>query len=127
MGRRPSPAVVKAWAEAVLDLYGPYCIFCGYRDIELDHIHPKSQGGLYVPGNGVPVCSWRSVTIPGGHHKAKTESRLKYPPSLLLPVTIEYLAAANWVAWDQDGEPYGRGCRHFEPLQGSPMMGGVSG
>lgn len=117
----------QAWAEAVRDLYGPWCIICGFADIELDHIQPKSQGGLYEPGNGVPVCSWRSVTIPGGHHLAKTEGRLKYSPEILLPVTIEYLAAAKWVAWDADGQPYGRGWRHFEPMTGSLMMGGSSG
>lgn len=119
-------AVSKAWAEAVKTLYGPWCLICGSADIELDHVMPKSQGGPYHPGNGVPLCGPFSPSITGGHHKAKTEGRLKYPTNQLHTVTLEFLADARWVAFGEDGQPYGRGWRHFEPMTvGSITKGGT--
>lgn len=108
----------KDWAEAVLALYGAACVCCGDSSVELDHVWPKSQGGIYHPGNGVPLCSpWsRMSRFTNGCHDAKTNSRLKYKREWLHPDTIDFLAGAGWIWWGEDGQTYGRGCRHFEPV-----------
>lgn len=115
IGEMPS----QKWAAAVRALYGTACVVCGDISIELDHVIPKSQGGLYVPGNGVPVCSpWsRASEFTNGCHKAKTDGELQYRRDQLHPVTIEYLDEQNWVRWDPiSGQPEGRGWRHFAPV-----------
>lgn len=91
---------------------------CGDERVQIDHVIPKSQGGLYVPGNGVLVCGPFSVAskFENGCHDAKTNSRLQYRRDQLHPVTIEYLDEQGWVTWDDDGQPRGRGWRHFAPI-----------
>lgn len=102
----------------MLALYGGSCVVCGDRSVQLDHVIPKSQGGLYVPGNGVPVCSpWSQASeFNNGCHDAKTNGRLQYRRDQLNPVTIEHLAERGWVTWGPDGQPHGRGWRHFAPI-----------
>jgi 5-methylcytosine-specific restriction endonuclease McrA len=123
--RRSGELSSAKWAEAVFALYGRSCIECGDRDVQLDHVIPKSQGGLYVPGNGVPACGpfSRVSEFSNGCHKAKTDGELQYRRDQLHPVTLEHLADIGWVAWDEDGQPHGRGWRHFAPVP-VPMKGG---
>lgn len=68
---------------------------------------PRSQGGPSVVENGLVLCS--------AAHLAKTESRLRIDPAWLDPDQIVWLSEAGWVWW-QDGDPHGRGWRHFEPM-----------
>lgn len=63
--------------------------------------------------NGLPLCGEFSTTTPGGCHPAKTAGRLRIEPAWLTPEQVAYLARIGWVAWDDDGHPYGRGWRHF--------------
>lgn len=102
-----------AWRAAVLDMYGEWCLACGrYGAVEIDHIIPRSQGGRSDRENGAPLCR--------DCHYAKTCGTLQYEPEWLLWPTIEYLADNGWVAWDADGEPYGRGLRHFTAWKATP-------
>lgn len=49
-------------------------------------------------------------------HLAKTAGRLRYEFGWLKVDTIVFLADVGWVAWGEDGEPYGPGWRHFAAL-----------
>ena len=81
---------------------------CGSsREVQMDHMHPRSQGGKSVVGNGLPLCR--------EHHEAKTAGTLKISPGWLTDEQRGYLESVGWVAWDENGEPYGRGWKHFHP------------
>lgn len=68
--------------------------------------------GPSVVENGLVLCGpWSRVT-PGGCHPAKTESRLLIDRRWLDADQIEWLASVGWVEWI-DGQPTGRGWRHF--------------
>jgi hypothetical protein len=100
------------WRAEVLARYGRGCVVCGdTRWVEADHIWPRSQGGPSDPRNGIPLCK--------EHHDDKTAGRLKFKPEWLLPDTMTYLADVGWVTWNDDGEPTGRGWRHFEKMGGT--------
>jgi 5-methylcytosine-specific restriction endonuclease McrA len=102
------------WRAAVLALYGPSCVACGGREhVQADHIWPRSQGGPSDVGNGIPLCGEFGR---GKCHPRKTAGTMLIRPEWLKPVTRAFLAAAGWVDWDDNGQPYGRGCRHFAPL-----------
>jgi hypothetical protein len=102
------------WRRVCLDRYGERCrAACQlgwFVVIELDHIKPRSQGGLNDVENGLPLCSH--------HHKLKTDSKLKIDPAWLEPEQIEYLARVGWVSFDPiTGEPSGEGWKHFLPMK----------
>lgn len=100
------------WRKEVMATYGERCRSCGStRWVQADHIWPRSQGGPSVVENGLPLC--REC------HDAKTASRLLIQWSWLEDAQIAWLASVGWVAWDQAGQPYGRGCRHFAPKGGA--------
>lgn len=103
------------WREACIVAYGERCAVpgCGERGVEMDHIKPRGQGGQSVVENGIPLCGPFSSTTPGGHHLAKTEGRLRFRPEWLTPAQQTYLATLRWVDWDEDGQPFGEGWRHF--------------
>lgn len=86
---------------------------CGSRDIEMDHIKPRGQGGKSVVENGIPLCGAWSKTVPGGHHQLKTDGVLKFEWAWLTPEQRTYLASIGWIDWDEDGNPVGNGLRHF--------------
>lgn len=102
------------WSRLVRDTRGELCVavaseygICqGHH--EADHIVPKSQGGPYVVENGAVLCH--------RHHEMKTNSELKYRREWLQPDQVAWLAECGWVAWDADGQPYGRGWKHFHPI-----------
>lgn len=104
------------WGAICRKEYGNRCIVpgCGETAVEVDHIKPRSQGGKSVVENGALLCGPWSRTIPGGHHLAKTESRLRYRWEWLTEGQRAYLAQIGWVDWDEDGMPFGEGWRHFE-------------
>jgi hypothetical protein len=104
------------WRRRCLEERGAYCRSCGEAgDLQLDHVKPKSQGGKSVVENGLVLCGpWSKVT-PGGCHLRKTDSRMLIRREWLDADQIEWLAREGWVAWDDDGEPYGAGMRHFAP------------
>lgn len=108
------------WRAEVLRRYGTVCVSCGDSNhVQADHMMPRSQGGASDPRNGLPLCGEFSRNTPGGCHPAKTAGRILIRPEWLHPEQIEFLAEAGWVAWDADGQPYGRGWKHFAPMVGA--------
>lgn len=55
--------------------------------------------------NGLVLCA--------SHHQAKTESRLLVRFEWLDADQVAWLGEVGWVAWDDAGQPYGRGFKHF--------------
>lgn len=99
------------WRAEVIALRGEYCRSCGTsRNLQCDHVKPRSQGGKSVVENGTMLC----VTC----HDGKTNSTLKYKREWLDQDQIDWLAREGWVEWDKDGLPFGNGWKHFEEWNG---------
>ena len=47
---------VRRWRQSIHQLTGQRCIYCGERSDSIDHVFPKSRGGLSVTENCVPAC-----------------------------------------------------------------------
>lgn len=47
---------VKQWRQSLHNYTGRSCIYCGNCSESIDHILPKSHGGLSVTSNCVPAC-----------------------------------------------------------------------
>lgn len=106
------------WRNACIAIYGAACLSCGdVGNVEMDHIIPKSQDKTARADveNGLPLCGPFSRTTPGGCHPAKTAGTLRFEFGWFTATQITYLAKKGWVSWDPDGEPYGRGMKHFHP------------
>lgn len=104
------------WRAEVMAAYGPACVSCGdTAHVQADHMWPRGQGGPSDVRNGLPLCGEFSRNTPGGCHPKKTASTIVIEPEWLAPEQIEWLAEVGWVAWDDDGQPYGRGWKHFAP------------
>ncbi len=103
------------WRAACLAKRGAFCRSCNdVRDVQADHIMPKSQGGLSVVENGLILCGPYSGMVRGGCHLAKTESRLQIRRSWPDQDQIVWLEEVGWVRWDpKTGVMSGRGFRHF--------------
>jgi hypothetical protein len=86
--------------------YGEMCRACGTtREVQADHMKPRAQGGKNDVANGLPLCR--------EHHEMKTDSKIKIEYEWLEDSHLRYLAEIGWVRWDDEGEPYGNGYRHF--------------
>lgn len=110
------------WRNACIMARGEMCRSCGDTNhVEMDHVIPKSQDPTARADveNGLPLCGEFSRNTPGGCHPAKTASRLQFEFEWFDPDQIEYLAAKGWVAWDDHGQPFGRGMKHFAPKSGA--------
>ena len=46
----------RQWRQSLHQLTGQRCIYCGERSESIDHVFPKSRGGLSVTENCVPAC-----------------------------------------------------------------------
>lgn len=104
------------WRAEVMEVHGEVCASCGdTAHVQADHLWPRGQGGPSDVRNGLPLCGEFSRNTPGGCHPAKTNGTIVIEPAWLRPEQIEWLAEVGWVAWDEDGQPYGRGWRHFAP------------
>lgn len=73
----------------------------------MDHVMPRSQQGPSVVENGLPLCE--------ECHRRKTEKRMLVERSWLDDDQVAWLAEVGWVAWDDNGQPYGMGWRGFAP------------
>ena len=93
------------WRAECIAARGEFCRCCGAQPIQMDHIKPKSQGGKNHVGNGLPLCP--------EHHRQKTDSEIKIEWAWLDPDQLQYLASIGWVDWDEEGQPFGRGFKHF--------------
>lgn len=47
---------VRRWRQSLHQRTGQRCIYCGERSESIDHVFPKSRGGLSVTENCVPAC-----------------------------------------------------------------------
>lgn len=96
---------------------GEVCVRCGdTRNVQADHLWPRSQGGPSVVENGLPLCGEFSRNTPGGCHPMKTAGTIVIEPTWLTWQQILWLADVGWVKWGPDGQPYGRGWKHFAPM-----------
>jgi 5-methylcytosine-specific restriction endonuclease McrA len=94
------------WRRQVEVLRGSYCRACGTkRDLQCDHVMPRSQGGPSVVENGTMLCR--------EHHDQKTAGTILYRFEWLDEDQVAWLAQVGWVMWDSDGRPRGRGFKHF--------------
>lgn len=75
--------------------------------VQMDHVKPKGQGGKNDVENGLPLCQ--------SCHEKKTNSEIQIEYGWLDEDQVTYLAQIGWVTWDSEGEPYGRGMKHFAP------------
>ena len=46
----------KQWRKSIHKLTGKSCIYCGKPSESIDHVIPRSQGGLNSKENCVPAC-----------------------------------------------------------------------
>ena len=119
------------WRNACIALRGEVCRSCGdTRHVEMDHVIPKSQDTTARADveNGLPLCGAFSGNTPGGCHPAKTAGTLKFEFGWFDPDQIEYLAQKRWVEWDESGQPFGRGMKHFQPKRSAgALKGGHNG
>lgn len=112
------------WKVEVHRRYGTLCVSCGAkRDVQADHMMPRSQGGASDPRNGLPLCGPFSDTGMDCHGR-KTASTMLIRPEWLDQEQIDFLAEVDWVHWDEDGQPRGRGWRHFAPMAGAEIQKG---
>ena len=47
---------VRRWRQSLHSVTGKSCIYCGHPSESIDHVLPRSQGGLSVTENCVPSC-----------------------------------------------------------------------
>ena len=47
---------VRRWRKTLHTFTGESCIYCGKDSESIDHIHPRSKGGMSITENCVPAC-----------------------------------------------------------------------
>lgn len=47
---------VKRWRKSLHKYTGRSCIYCGKQSESIDHVFPRSRGGLSITKNCVPAC-----------------------------------------------------------------------
>lgn len=120
------------WRNQVMAARGEVCRSCGDTShVEADHVIPKSQDPTARADveNGLPLCGAFSRNTPGGCHPAKTAGTLLFEAGWFDKDQLEYLARKGYVDWDEHGQPFGRGMKHFRPRKPRPgiMEGGHLG
>ena len=104
------------WRAECIALRGEMCRSCGdTAHVQMDHVIPKSQRPSlrHDVRNGLPLCGEFSRNTPGGCHPAKTAGRLLLQFEWFDADQIAFLAAERWVDWDDAGQPFGAGMKHF--------------
>ena len=46
----------RQWRQSLHTYTGKSCIYCGKQSESIDHIHPRSKGGMSITENCVPAC-----------------------------------------------------------------------
>ena len=46
----------RRWRQSLHDFTGNRCIYCGKSSESIDHVLPRSRGGLSITENCVPAC-----------------------------------------------------------------------
>lgn len=100
------------WRDDVIARVGPRCAACGRAgQVEIDHLWPRGQGGPSHVLNGLPLCGPYGCDA----HGKKTRSEIVIEWSWLDDDQRAWLDQNGWVSWDDQGQPRGRGWRHFGP------------
>ncbi len=47
---------VRRWRQSLHTFTGESCIYCGHPSESIDHVVPRSHGGLSITENCVPAC-----------------------------------------------------------------------
>lgn len=102
------------WRAEVLRERGAWCRVCGgTRDVQVDHLIPRSQGGESVVQNGLPLGG----SFGCGHHDEKTAHRLLIERDWLDPTQVTWLENEGHARWDPvTGIVSGRHCRLFADI-----------
>lgn len=107
---------MKSWRDDVIAVRGHRCANCGDTyDIQIDHVIPRSQGGVEHIHNGLPLCGpWsKKSPYPNGCHQAKTDRKLLLTKRMLAHDQRAWLKEKGWIDWNKDGEPIGKGMKGF--------------
>ncbi|MCA1695668.1 MAG: HNH endonuclease [Actinobacteria bacterium] len=101
------------WRTQCLELRGAWCRACGgARDVQVDHLIPRSQGGPSITQNGLILGG----AFGCGCHDRKTAHTLLIQRDWLDPDQIEWLAQEGHARWLEDGTVGGRHCTLFAEL-----------
>ena len=46
----------RRWRKSLHKFTGKSCIYCGEKSASIDHVLPRSKGGLSITENCVPAC-----------------------------------------------------------------------
>ena len=46
----------RRWLKSIHEFTGQSCIYCGKKSESIDHVLPRSKGGLSITENCVPAC-----------------------------------------------------------------------
>jgi 5-methylcytosine-specific restriction endonuclease McrA len=93
------------WRSDVMDKRGRRCRACGGdRDVQSDHLIPRSQCGPSIVENGTPLCG----PFGRGCHDRKTAHRLLIRREWLDPDQVAWLELAGHARWLPDGTVAGR-------------------
>ena len=46
----------RRWRKSLHEFTGKSCIYCGHNSESIDHVLPRSKGGLSITKNCVPAC-----------------------------------------------------------------------
>lgn len=112
------------WRNDVMARRGEVCVSCGTRQhVQADHVWPKGQGGPNDVRNGLPLCGG----FGNGCHDRKTAGTIVIEFDWLDDEQRAWLAEVGWVAWDEEGQPYGRGWKHFGSAPRGPGERRVAG
>lgn len=113
---RTRPTSDAPFRAEVMAAYGEVCRVCGATGwVQAAHIMAKSQGGPSLVWNGMPLCE--------PDHTAYDGYRLKLRREHLTNEQAAWLEEYGYIAWDDDGQPYGRGARRFAPLTDRQIAG----
>ncbi len=47
---------IRRWRKSLHSFTDKRCIYCGRPSESIDHVHPRSRGGLTITENCVPAC-----------------------------------------------------------------------
>lgn len=105
--RVPYRAAVPLTRRGVFARDGGRCVYCGAIATSLDHVVPRSRGGLHVWENVVSACG-RCNHAKGDRGIAELGWRLRRPPSAPTGAAWRVLGSGRfdprWLRWLPDGE-----------------------
>lgn len=99
-----------SWRTECLARRGAWCRACGSsRDLQSDHLIPRSQGGPSIVENGLILGG----PFGCGCHDRKTAHQLLIQRAWLDPDQLTWLEQEGHATWGPDGVVSGKHCRLF--------------